>query len=407
MSHSLDLDEVLRKSVTALTQITGHEIAGLHLTSPDGQTLLLRSERGFSDRLREMHQVLSLGQGLIGRVAQNGRVRRLDQITRAADWSPVARAVAAADGIRGFVCVPILARQRILGALSVGRTAPKPFSDEEVALLEAAADQIGLAVDNASLYSETRQQVETLRRAQTEVINAERHAAALALAEGVAHKINNPLMIILGQAHRMIQSNDSGEILKGLRIIDEATRRAATIIKELMLFVERTPLRPTRCLVADHVRHALALYATRLEARHVDVHVEIQEAPAIWADGGQLQEVFSHLIENAEQAMVAAHGRGQLTVRVGPSSRGVRIEIADDGPGIPSEDLRRIFDPFFTTKPPDEGRGLGLSVAQRVVADHGGQLRAENRPGGGAVFVIELPIGALAADEIGGPLAHA
>ncbi len=74
------------------------------------------------------------------------------------------------DGIQGFVCVPIRARDRILGTLSLGRRTPDPFTDEEVALLESAAGQIGLALDNARLYGETRQQLEDLRRAQSELV---------------------------------------------------------------------------------------------------------------------------------------------------------------------------------------------------------------------------------------------
>jgi len=398
VSRSLNLNEVLQKSVNALTHVTGHEIASLHLLSADGETLLLRGQRGFSDRLRQVNEVLPLGHGLIGRVALTGRVRRLDEVTKATDLLPVAREVVAADGIRGFVCVPIRARHRILGTLSLGRRTPEPFSDEEVALLESAADQIGLALDNARLYSETRQQLEDLRRAQSEVVKAERLAAVGELAGGVAHEINNPLMIILGQVHLLFQSQDSEAMLNGLRIIDGATKRAADIIRDLMLFAEHFPLRPTRCRVADQIRQVLEAQKSRLDVHHVEVRTRIEETPEIWADAGRLQEAFFHLIQNAEQAMVTAHRGGRLTIRVGPSRFGVRIEVADDGPGIPPEDLPRIFNPFFTTKAPGEGRGLGLSVAYSVVAEHEGRLWAENRPEGGAVFIVELPIGTPAAE---------
>ena len=398
VSRSLNLNEVLQKSVNALTHVTGHEIASLHLLSADGETLLLRGERGFSDRLRQVNEVLPLGHGLIGRVALTGRVRRLDEVTKATDLLPVAREVVAADGIRGFVCVPIRARHRILGTLSLGRRTPEPFSDEEVALLESAADQIGLALDNARLYSETRQQLEDLRRAQSEVVKAERLAAVGELAGGVAHEINNPLMIILGQVHLLFQSQDSEAILNGLRIIDGATKRAADIIRDLMLFAEHFPLRPTRCRVADQIRQVLEAQKSRLDVHRVEVRTRIEETPEIWADAGRLQEAFFHLIQNAEQAMVTAHRGGRLAIRVGASGFGVRIEVADDGPGIPPEDLPRIFNPFFTTKAPGEGRGLGLSVAYSVVAEHEGRLWAENRPEGGAVFIVELPIGTPAAE---------
>jgi C4-dicarboxylate-specific signal transduction histidine kinase len=397
VSRSLNLNEVLQKSVSALTRVTGHEIASLHLLSADGQTLLLRGERGLSDHLRAVNQALPLGRGLIGIVALTGRVRRVVQVTRTVDLLPAARDVVSADGIQGFVCVPIRARHRILGTLSLGRRTPDPFTDEEIALLETTADQIGLALDNARLYSETRQQLEDLQRAQTEVVKAERLAAVEVLAEGVAHEINNPLMIILGQVHQLLQSQDGDAILTGLRVIDEATRRAANIIRDLMLFAEHHPLRVTRCRVADQLRQVLEVHRRRLEARHVETHTEVENVPEIWADAGQLQEAISHLIQNAEQAMVAAHGGGKLTIRIGPSRLGVRMEVADSGPGVSPEDLPRIFNPFFTTKPPGEGRGLGLSVAHSIIEEHNGRLSAENIPGGGAAFVIELPIGTPAA----------
>jgi signal transduction histidine kinase len=403
VSRSLNLNEVLEKSLTALTHVTGHEIASLHLISADGHTLLLRGDRGLSHRLREVNLVLPVGQGLIGRVARTGRVRRLDEVSGDADLLLVAREIVTSDGIRGFVCVPIRARHRILGTLSLGRRTLSPFSDEEVALLECTADQIGLALDNARLYSETRHQLEDLRRSQTEVVKAERLAAVGELAGGVAHEINNPLMIILGQVHLLLQSQDSDEILSGLRVIDGAIKRAANIVRDLMLFAEHFPLRPTRCRVADQVKRVLDLHRGRLEVQGVRVRTEIAETQDIWADTGQLQEAFFHLIQNAEQAMAAAHGGGTLAIRIGSSPLGARVEVADDGPGIPPEDLPRVFNPFFTTKAPGEGRGLGLSVAYSIVAEHDGRLWAENRPEGGAVFVVELPVGSPAAEPALGP----
>jgi len=397
VSRSLNLNEVIEKSVDALTHVTGHEIASLHLISADGQTLLLRGDRGLSQRLREVNHVLPLGRGLIGRVALTGRARRLDQVSKATDLLPRAREIVSADGIRGFVCVPIRARHRILGTLSLGRRTEECFTDEEIALLECTADQIGLALDNARLYSETRHQLEDMRQSQTEVVRAERLAAVGELAGGVAHEINNPLMIILGQVHLMLQTQDSAEILSGLKIVDGATKRAADIIRDLMLFAEHFPLRVNRCRVSEQIRHVLEQQKGRFDVQHVEVFTEVEQVPEIWADASQLQEALFHLVQNAGQAMVAAHGGGRLSIRVVPCRAGVRIEIADDGPGIPTKDLPRIFNPFFTTKAPGEGRGLGLSVAHSIVAEHEGRLWAENRPEGGAVFVVELPVGAPVA----------
>jgi C4-dicarboxylate-specific signal transduction histidine kinase len=394
VSRSLNLNEVLETSVDALTQVTGHEIASLHLIASDGSHLLLRGDRGFTDAMRQVNRTLPMGEGLIGRVAATGRVRRLDEVTRATDLLPEARSAVTVAGIRGFVCVPIRARHRILGTLSLGRRTRQPFTDAEVALLECVADQIGLALDNARLYSETRAQLDELRRSQSDVVRAERLAAVGELAGGVAHEINNPLMIILGQVHLLLQSHSSDEILAGLGAIDAATKRAAGIVRDLLLFAERFPLHPSRVSVPEQIRHVLSLETHRLEANGVRVEAAIQETPDVWADAARLQEAFLHLILNAEQAMAAAHGGGVLIIRVGRSDLGVRVEIADDGPGIPPEHLPRIFNPFFTTKGPGEGRGLGLAVAHSIVAEHNGHLTVKNRPEGGAEFALELPAGA-------------
>jgi signal transduction histidine kinase len=150
--------------------------------------------------------------------------------------------------------------------------------------------------------------------------------------------------------------------------------------------------------VSDQLYKVLSLHQSRLEGSRITVLTDFGEVPEIWADSNQLQEALFHLVQNAEQAMSASRGSGTLSIRVRPSADGVRIEVADDGPGVPEDDLARVFNPFFTTKGPGEGRGLGLSVAHSVVAEHEGRLWAENRPGGGAMFVMELPVGSSTPD---------
>jgi len=298
-----------------------------------------------------------------------------------------------ADGIRGFVCVPIRARHRILGTLSLGRQTEDCFTDEEVALLECVADQIGLALDNARLYGEINRQLDDLRRAQIEVVKAERLSAVNGLAAGVAHEINNPLTIIMAQLHLMAQAPMSTQVEEALGVIDAAAKRAASIVRDLILFAEHRPPRRARCQVTEQIREVVAFEEARLESEGVSVRTDLEPVPDIWADHNHLQEVLLHVIQNAQHAMVEAHGGGVLTVKTTMVESGVRIEVADDGPGIPPEHLPRIFNPFFTTKQPGDGRGLGLSVAHSIVTEHGGRMWAENRPDGGALFTIDLPIG--------------
>ena len=398
VSHSLDFEEVLEKSLAALTEVTGHELASFHLISPDGHSLILSGERGLSPRLREVNQVLPFGEGLIGQAAARGRTLVVRDVRASPDLLHTARPAVEAEGIRGFVCVPIRARDRILGALSLGRQTSDPFSEEEVVLLESAADQIGVALDNARLYSESRRQLEELRRTQAQLIHAEKLSAVGELAAGVAHEINNPLTTILGEVQLLLLSHLGREVQDRLQVVSEETLRAARIVQNLLLFAGRYPPQRSLSSVADQLQRVLDLKDYHLHTDDIGVEVHFEPAPPVWADENQLQQVFLNLIQNAHQAMKMAHGRGTLVIWLRALESGVRVEVQDDGPGISPADLPRIFDPFFTTKPPGVGTGLGLSISYRIVTEHGGRVWAENRPEGGATFVVELPVGTPAPE---------
>ena len=391
VSQSLDLEEVLDRSLSALTHVTGYEIASLHLISPDGTKLLLRGERGMSDGLREANLILPMGRGLIGSVGHTGKACRIDDAAASPSVLPAARAAVVADSIRAFVCVPIRARQRVLGTLSLGRQRGSRFTDQEIFLIECVADQIGVALDNARVLGDTRRRIEDLDRARSAVVRAERLSAVTELAAGVAHEINNPLTVILAQVHLLLQAQPAEELRRALDTVDHAARRAAGVVKDLTLFAQprRAARRP--CDLAELVRRIAEVFRERLAGARVTVELEVEDMPALWADPEQIYQVLVALIDNARHAMVSLHGGGTLGLRLRATHFGAWIEVLDDGPGIAPEHLHRVFTPFFTTKGPDEGRGLGLSVAHGIVREHGGRLWVKNRPDGGARFVVELP----------------
>ena len=394
VSRTLDVEEVLKTAVEALTRVTGHEISSLHLLSPDGQTLELRGERGMSARLREVNRALPIGAGLIGRVALTGKTVRLDRNYEDPNVLPSAKAAVRREQIRGFLCVPIHSRGHILGTLSIGRKTVEPFDKPELALVQAAADQIGLALDNARLYSESLRQLDEIKRAHAQLIHAEKMKAVGELASGVAHEINNPLTTILGQTHLLLTHPETtSHVRDRLGIVAEEAGRAARIVQNLLLFARHYSPERRPCSVADQARRVLELKGYQLQQDNVRVVTDFASTPFVWADENQLQVVLLNLVQNAHQAMAKHPTQRVLTVRVWPSDRHACVEVRDTGPGSPDDALPRIFDPFFTTKPPGEGSGLGLSVSYGIVAELGGVLRAENCPDGGASFIVELPLG--------------
>ena len=406
VSRTLDVDEVVRTAVEALTGVTGHEISSLHLISEDGKTLELRGERGMSPRLREVNRSLPVGEGLIGHVATSGKTVQIDRNYEDPNVLPSARAAVRREQIHGFVCVPIHSRGRVLGTLSLGRKTVDQFDRQELALLQAAADQIGIALDNARLYSELLRERDEIKlahaqriRAETQLIHAEKLSAVGELASGVAHEINNPLTTILGLTHLLLTNPEmtSPHVRERLGIVAEEAGRAARIVQNLLLFARHYTPERRPCSLADQARRVLELIGYQLQQDNIRVVTDFTACSFVWADENQLQQVLLNLVQNAHHAMAKHPANRVLTVRVWPSDRHACVEVHDTGPGLPAEVLPRVFDPFFTTKPPGEGSGLGLSVSYGIVTELGGSLRAENVADGGAAFIIELPLGEPAA----------
>lgn len=233
------------------------------------------------------------------------------------------------------------------------------------------------------------------RELYQQLLQAEKLAALGQTISGVAHELNNPLATILMWAERLAGRPLEETTRRGLETIKSEAERAARIVRNLLTFARKR--QSTRGMVDLNqvVRETLALRA--YEARLANITtVEALSAglPPVFADPHQLKQVLLNLIINAEQAMVSAHGRGTLVVRTwhDPDRHTVRLEVTDDGPGVPEELHARIFDPFFTTKEAGKGTGLGLTVAQAILAEHGGHISVRSQPGRGASFLVELPV---------------
>jgi signal transduction histidine kinase len=236
-----------------------------------------------------------------------------------------------------------------------------------------------------------RNEQETHKRLESQLIQSEKMAAIGQLAAGIAHEIRNPLGIILNAIYDLgqIVDTDKPEIGEDLQIAKEEIARAQEIITNLLEFSRDSGTELEAVDLNDLLRKTLQLMQKYLANHHVTVETAWGEVGTCFANQNALRQVFLNLITNAVQAMPRG---GQLRVRTqrhDPTQ--VRIEFGDTGVGIAQEHLTDIFNPFFTTKEPGQGTGLGLSVVHSVLKRYQGNITVRSEPERGTTFLIDLP----------------
>ena len=234
-----------------------------------------------------------------------------------------------------------------------------------------------------------------------ELVKAERLAAAGTFASGVAHEVNNPLASISSLVQSLLPGESDGERASMLTTILSQITRIATTVKDLVNFGRPAPVERRALDLNDMIRETLRLVT--YNRRFDGVVIEPALAPdltAAYADHNGIQQVILNILFNAADAMRHQGGTIHVTTanQRGPSGEArVKMQIADNGCGIPAENLKRVFDPFFTTKPAGAGIGMGLSLCQSIVLTNHGTIKVESREGSGTAVTICLPTVAAAS----------
>jgi signal transduction histidine kinase len=254
-------------------------------------------------------------------------------------------------------------------------------------------------------YRELRRQADMILEIEGQLRRADRLAAVGELAATITHEIRNPLSSIRGTVE-ILKEDVPADSAKAefLAILLRETDRLNAVVEEYLGFAraraEGAAEEPLD--LGELARQTAALVGVEASKRGLRLATEIDAPLPVRGNPVHLKQVLLNLLLNAVQSSPRG-GRVRLagSVRAGRvrglefrdvEGRLVEIAVEDEGPGIPAESLPRIFSPFYTTKP--EGTGLGLAISLRIAEAHGGTLAAENRPGGGARFVLSLPAAA-------------
>jgi len=353
-------------------------------------------------------------------------------------------------GYTALLVLPIQISSGDVGMLTCGQhTGSRPWSEEEVELLQAVIDQLAIALSQAELYNQAQetaqlaqqqaqkiqQTLHQLQETQSQLIQTEKMSSLGQLVAGVAHEINNPVNFIHGNLNPVAEYaqdllsllhlyqehypdpipaiqdqteaidldflvEDLPKILNSMKI---GTERIRQIVLSLRNFSRLDEADMKEVNIHDGIDNTLLILQNRLKAKPehsgIEIIKEYGNLPLVECYAGQLNQVFMNLLNNAIDALEAQPHPRIITIRTemsrGDTATGscVRIRIADNGSGMTEDVKARLFDPFFTTKSVGKGTGLGLSISYQIVVEkHGGVLKCVSEPGQGAEFWIEIPI---------------
>jgi GAF domain-containing protein len=350
--------------------------------------------------------------------------------------------------IKAYVITPIFIGQKLWGLLAAYQnSARRHWEISEVQFLAQIAVQLGVALQQVNLLTQTQHQAQKLTQAvhdlqetQTQLIQTEKMSSLGQLVAGIAHEINNPLNFIYGNLDYVNKYAD--DLLSIMRLYQQEIQNASSQIwklaKEIDLefIIEDLPktlasmrigIERIRQIVLglrnfsrldeadmkavdihEGIDNSLLILQHRLKAKgdapSIDIVKDYGKLPLVECYAGQLNQVFMNVLSNAIDALedykesTSQPHHSQITIHTSigemkDNVKSVVIRIVDNGIGIPESVRTRIFDPFFTTKPVGKGTGLGLSISYKIVVEkHGGILKSDSQPGFGTEFWIEIPI---------------
>lgn len=234
-----------------------------------------------------------------------------------------------------------------------------------------------------------------MARQQEALYQSEKLSALGELLAGIAHELNNPLSVLVGQALMLSETAVDAKTRERAEKIGSAADRCARIVKAFLAMARQQPTRSAETEINELVEGALEMTAYALRSSDVTVQLQLSdELPVIHGDPDQLRQVLINLLVNAQHALEEVEGERKLKIstRYLKRSREVVLKVKDNGPGVSVDMQRRIFEPLFTTKEVGIGTGIGLALCHRIITSHGGRIKVESSEEGGATFVVRFPV---------------
>jgi signal transduction histidine kinase len=392
INSSLQINDVLDSAMKAAEEFMEAEASSVfELDTEKGEisVRLARGEKGESIQARKMKP----GEGVAGWVMRSGKPIIVEDVQKESRFSD------RFDRETGFrtrslICVPLTIREETIGALQViNKKNGGPFTDEDLELLTALAQQIAVAIDNAKLYQRLEENFKLTARelkiTQERLIRSERLAAMADLVQGVSHEVRNPIMSIGGFAARMKAGLEKNhKFQKYLDIILKETSRLEKLVRDVKELSEMHTVYLQSVNLNNFLSKIIEDFSPTLPRQSIHLEADIEEGlPTIILDKAQISRALKNIIQNSVEAMPKG---GTIRLKAQLVDSRIQIVVEDSGIGIGEDKLDSIHDPFVTSK--TTGAGLGLTMVYQIVKNHHGEIDIKSRGSKGTIVTLDLPV---------------
>jgi signal transduction histidine kinase len=389
VTGNLKVESVMQTTVQIIQGLLGARASTIALLSPDKEELVIEAAAGINPKW--VHQArMKLGEGVSGRAVSERRPVYIRDTRKQPDFLFFDKV------LRSLLAVPLISRDRVIGTITVDSDRVNAFSQSDIQLMTIAAAQVSVAIANARLYEEAEDRAAKLAVAYRELQESDRLKDEL--VQNVSHELRTPLTFVKGYVDLLLDG-EMGLInpdqQHALQIVGDKTAEITRLIDDIMSLqrIESTNLMLETFSMVNLVEEAISCH--RLTADNHGIFL-LWDGPGqpvfVTADRGRLNQVFDNLIGNA---MKFSPNGGTVQVNLTEEDGYVRVAIADQGIGVPSDKLDRIFERFYqvdgSARRRFGGTGIGLAIVKRIIDAHQGRIWVESEVNKGSTFYFTLP----------------
>jgi signal transduction histidine kinase len=400
VSQSLDLQVVLQHAIEKMIETLHFDACWIHMLDKDETELRLQACRGLTEEAVRALERRNLSEGLSGNIYQTGERLVFEDFQNDVRYQQLSgRNQVIAMGFATAAGFPIKANDKTIGVLHLASKARRQFAADELQHIESIAQEIGVAAQNARLFTEINQKTAELEQINNELQEANR--AKSEFISAMSHELRTPLNVIMGNAELTgdgFFGDISPEQKRAMTQIHHHSQFLLKLVNDVLALSRLDAKKMSMDLATVDVEEIIAHAQTHVEQlnrlNRLQVSWDIEpDLPQIVTDVTKLEEILQNLIGNAFK--FTPEGRIEVRVRNRPDSGRIEFTVADTGIGIEPRDISRIFGAFEQIQEAHTGDyngvGLGLNIVKRYLELMNGDIHVESHPGEGSTFTFSLP----------------